>query len=164
MKKVTILLIVIFAIIGLLSTGSLIAAWLLPSFTFTTEKYTCSPLVLSSQVSPGGRQVAEHVKLTCDDGLLQHTLYVGPTSVNVDRREEGIILYSNKIEELAEYSSEIYPLRLWWQSDNELVVQHHKGVHLRSTRIDGVKINSQLIPSSPNNSSNLTGAENAPSS
>ena len=152
MKILAKVLIGVFAAIGVLYSAFMVLFWAYPNgSSFSTRGGVCTHLTLSRQVSPNGELVAEHVLEECSDGLTEHTLEVGPTKFREGDKKSARILSSNRIEGMKQHSGPIYPLRIWWESNSVLHVQHQDDLELWSSPIGNVSVvSSPFSGSSPN--------------
>ena len=95
---------------------------------WSSEGRICSRDLLARQVSPEGARAAEHVRLTCDDGTIEHRLLVGPARMQRGEPAEGAVSIARQHPATDAFAGAILPLRLWWESDLRLIVRYQHGL------------------------------------
>lgn len=149
-----------FLCIGVFYASVLIVLYFFPEGVSFSNR-SCNEIVLSMQMSPNIERSAKHLKLECEDGLVQHSLIITMPESNKDRSSEGSVFYSNQNVLISEIKGDIYPLRLWWETNESLAVQHQDGIKYIGGNIAGVHINASSYPLTSQFNSHPTAIESA---
>jgi hypothetical protein len=141
MKTIARIAIGMLAVVGGFVIALILASSFIPDgVMWSDDGRFCSRDVLARQVSPDGARAAEHIRLVCDDGTMEHALQVGPVRMPRGDQPQQTVFYAGERPGMDASIGDIRPLRLWWESDERLVVRHQRGLDISAGAIGPVAL------------------------